>query len=220
VVDEASRDGPSALTTSWRPAWRDALGAWLEEVRQRTGSSRTPVEYARLLARFLDGLAAPDAAGPSDVHAFAYGVGPSGKAPSPSTIGVRLAAVSGFYDFARRMGLVASNPAAEVRRPRQRQPLPRGLGPGELRLLLAAIPASPTGLRDRAIILTAVLTALRRSEIMGLRAGDLTRNGAVYYRVRAKGGVERRRGAARTGPGRDRRLPRRVGPVHRGARAG
>ena len=55
------------------------------------------------------------------------------------------------------MGLVARNPAAEVKRPRQRQPLPRGLGPGELRLLLAAIPASPSGLRDRAIILTAVL---------------------------------------------------------------
>jgi integrase/recombinase XerD len=101
--------------------------------------------------------------------------------------------VSGFYDFARRMGLVARNPAAEVRRPRQRQPLPRGLGPGELRLLLAAIPETPTGLRDRAIVVTAVLTALRRSEIMGLRAGDLTRNGAVYYRVRAKGGIERHR---------------------------
>lgn len=91
------------------------------------------------------------------------------------------------------MGLVARNPATEVKRPKQRQPLPRGLGPGELRLLLAAIPETPTGARDRAIILTAVLTALRRSEIMGLRAGDLTRNGAVYYRVRTKGGVERHR---------------------------
>jgi len=99
----------------------------------------------------------------------------------------------GFYDFARRMGLMLGNPAAEVKRPKQRQPLPRGLGPGEVRLLLAATPETPSGLRDRAIILTSVLTALRRSEVMGLRAGDLTCNGAVYYRARTKGGIERRR---------------------------
>ncbi len=151
------------------------------------------MEYARIIDRFLGGLLSPEAATPADVHAFAYGAGPSGKIPSPSTVLVRLAAVSGFYDFARRMGLVVINPAAEVKRPRQRQPLPRGLSPGELRLLLAGIPASTSGLRDRAIILTAVLTALRRSEVLGLRAGDLTRNGSVYFSVRTKGGQERRR---------------------------
>lgn len=57
-------EGLSAVTTAWRPQWRDALGAYLEEVHQRTGSERTPVEYARLLARFLDGVAAPEAGGP------------------------------------------------------------------------------------------------------------------------------------------------------------
>jgi integrase/recombinase XerD len=154
---------------------------------------RTPAEYVRILDRFLAGLPSPEVATAADVHAFAYGPGPSGKVPSPSTVVVRLAALSGFYDFARRMDLVSRNPAAEVKRPRQRQPLPRGLGAGELRLLLAAVPATPSGLRDRAIIITAVLTALRRSEVLGLQAGDLTRNGSVYFRVRTKGGVERRR---------------------------
>jgi site-specific recombinase XerD len=94
------------------------------------------------------------------------------------------------------MGLTSSNPATSehVRRPRQRPPTPRGLSADELRCLLAAIPAhKPSGLRDRAIVLTCVFTALRRREVMRLRAGDLTQDGAVYYRVRTKGGLERHR---------------------------
>ena len=105
---------------------------------------------------------------------------------------VRRAAIS-FYDFARRMGLVAANPAVDVKRPKARPPIPRGLDAEELRRLLDIIPDTPGGKRDRAIILTAALAGLRRQEILGLRAGDLTRNGAVYYNVRTKGGLERRR---------------------------
>ena len=75
---------------------------------------------------------------------------------------VRLAAISGFYDFARRMGLVDTNPAADVKRPRARQSAPRGLEAEELRRLLDVIPDTPGGKRDRAIILTATLAGLRR----------------------------------------------------------
>jgi integrase/recombinase XerD len=173
--------------------WDAALAAYLAEVAQRTGSSRTPAEYGRLLVRFLGLLEDPGQASPALVHAFAYGPGPSGREPSPSTVAVRLAAVGGFYDFCRRMELVAANPAADVKRPHNRDPRPRGLEADELRRLLAAVPESPSGLRDRAVIVTAVLTGLRRSEAMGLRAGDLTRNGTVYYSVRTKGGRERHR---------------------------
>ena len=38
-----------------------------------------------------------------------------------------------------------------------------------------------------------LLAGLRRSEVLSLRAGDLTRNGTVYYAVRTKGGHDRRR---------------------------
>jgi integrase/recombinase XerD len=174
-------------------AWQQAAGAWLAEVQARTGSTRTPVEYARILARFLD-TADPGQVTPALVHAFAYGPGPSGKEPSPSTIVVRLAAIDGFYGFARRMGLLATNPAADVRRPRLRQPAPRGLGEEELRRLLTAVPVTPAGQRDRAIILTMVLTGLRRAEVMGLRAGALTDQGGVtYYSTVVKGGHHRQR---------------------------
>jgi len=176
--------------------WDGVVAAYLAEVGQRTGSTRTPQEYGRILARFLADLPDPATASAAHVHAFAYAPGPSGRAPSPSTITVRLAAIRGLYDFARRMGLVTGNPATSehVRRPRQRPPTPRGLSADELRRLLAATPIhKPSGLRDRAIILTCVFTALRRQEVMRLRAGDLTHEGAVYYRARTKGGVERHR---------------------------
>ncbi len=136
----------------------------------------------------------PTEATPAQVHAFAYGPGPSGKEPSPSTVVVRLAAVSGFYDFARRMDLVDGTQAAEVKRPKLRPPTPSGLDGEALRRLLKAIPNTPAGIRDRAIVLTMVLSGLRRQEVMNLQGGDLTQDGGrVFYNVRAKGGIERHR---------------------------
>lgn len=175
-------------------SWRGIAGAFLAEVGQRTGSARTPVEYARYIERFLSGIEDPAGATPAQLHAFAYGPGPSGRMPSPSTVSVRLAAIRGFYDFARRMRLVERNPADDVKRPRASEPTPRGLSPAELQALLAQLPATPAGARDRALIVTAVLTGLRRAEVLGLRAGDLeSRGGTIYYRVRTKGGTLRHR---------------------------
>lgn len=175
-------------------SWRAVAGAYLAEVAQRTGSERTPKEYARYIERFVAGVNDPGEATPAQLHAFAYGPGPSGRMPSPSTVGVRLAALRGFYDFARRMRLIERNPADDVKRPKAQEPTPRGLSPDELKRLLAQVPDTPSGTRDTAIITTAVLTGLRRAEILALRAGDLERRGGdVYYHVRTKGGSLRHR---------------------------
>jgi len=187
------RTPASTPATPMQAPWQAAVGAYLAEVGQRSGSKRTPEEYARIIGRFLEGVEDAAAVTPPEVHIFAYAPGPSGREPSPSTVSVRLAAISGFFGFLKRMGKVESDPAAEVRRPRNRDPQPRGLDADELRRLLDAIPTSPSGIRDRAIVLTFVLTGLRRSEVMGLRRGDITRNGTVYYTVRAKGGTMRHR---------------------------
>lgn len=174
--------------------WRAVAGAYLAEVHRRTGSARTPQEYARYLERFLSGMDDPADATPAQLHAFAYGPGVSGKLPSSSTVGVRLAALRGFYDFARRMRLVERNPADDVKRPKAQEPTPRGLDTDELQLLLAAVPKTPAGARDKALIITAVLTGLRRAELLALRAGDLQRRGnTVFYHVRTKGGSLRHR---------------------------
>lgn len=185
--------GALALPTH-APRWEAVAAAYLAEVAQRTGSARTPAEYGRYIGRFLEGVGNPFAVEPAHVHAFAYGAGPSGKPPSASTVSVRLAAIRGFYDFARRMRLIERNPADDVRRPRNNDPTPRGLNADELRRLLAQTPQTPAGARDRALIVTAVLTGLRRAEVLALRAGDLEhRGGATYYRVRTKGGAIRNR---------------------------
>ena len=175
--------------------WRATVLAWQAELTQRTGSTRTPDEYTRLLARLVGTFGDPDTIRTIHVHAFAYGAGPSGHMPAPSTINVRIAAVSAFFDFCCRMGILRTNPANGVRRPQARPPVPRGLTAAEVRRLLDVLPSNAAGLRDRALIITAVLTGLRRSELLGIRAGDLRRDedGTMELTTRSKGGYVRSR---------------------------
>jgi site-specific recombinase XerD len=187
-------------------AWAGIIGAWLAEVQQRTGSARTPVEYGRYVTHFarrLDALGRPLAeATAADAHAFAYAPlpdrrrgGDPGKAPGPSSVNVRLAALRSLYDFARRIGAVSTNPADGVKRPQLPQATPKGLTPAQTRELLAQAPQTLSGQRDRAIILAAVLTGLRREELIGLTASaiGLGDDGTPMYTARTKGGKLRYR---------------------------
>ena len=91
------------------------------------------------------------------------------------------------------MKIVSSNPCDEIERPRANPSPPRGLTAEEVRRLLAVIPETPEGLRDRAIVLTLVLTGRRRSEILNPRAGDLSTDGGLSYAYRGKGGKQAKR---------------------------
>jgi integrase len=56
------------------------------------------------------------------------------------------------------------------------------------------VPDTIAGRRDRAILLTLVLTGRLRAEVIGLRAGDLSLEGeTVFYAYRGKGGKRGRR---------------------------
>lgn len=172
--------------------WSGLAGAYLTEVLGRTGSQGTLRVYRGVLQRWFASCPEPRLATAAQMFAFAYRRGPRGHEPSPPTITVRLAALDGLYDFARRMGVVTANPATDVRRPRSRPPVPKGLAADELRRLLAATPASLQGKRDRALLVTLALTGLRRAEVLSLRAGDLL-DGGRAFRVRVKGGFTRQR---------------------------
>ena len=50
--------------------------------------------------------------------------------------------------------------------------VPKGMSADQIQRLLAVVPNSKTGLRDRAIILTLTFTGRRRAEVMGLNAGN------------------------------------------------
>jgi len=175
--------------------WERTIYAFLAEKEARSGSHRTVDSYSRLLRDFF-GLArkTPELVVPPDVFAWAHGVGHSGRHPSPGTVSSRISAVSSFYRFAIRMGLLTSNPCDALERPKPRPPSPRGLSADEVRRLLFAIPDTTVGRRDRAIVLTLALTGRRRSEVMNLTSGDITvEDGIPYYRYRGKGGKRGRR---------------------------
>jgi site-specific recombinase XerD len=181
------------LTTPRASQWEEALYAFLVEKGNRSGSRRTVESYSRMLWPFFAGRT-PDQVKPPDVLAWAYGIGLSGRTPSGATIGARIACLSSYYRFLIRMGFVAANPCDAVQRPRTEPAPARGLSAEEVRRLLAVVPDTVDGRRDRAILLTLFLTGRRRSEVMSLTAGDITLEGAaVYYSYRGKGGKGGRR---------------------------
>jgi len=176
------------------PAWERAFYAFLAEKERRSGSRRTVEAYSATLQRFFGALGKPpDQVTSPDVFVFAHGRGPSGREPKAITIGARLACISSFFRFLIRMKIVSANPCDEIERPRASPAPPRGLSAEEIRRLLAVIPETPEGLRDRAIVLTLVLTGRRRSEILNLTVGDVSTTGGLFYTYRGKGGKRAKR---------------------------
>ena len=170
--------------------WDQALYAFLAEKERRSGSRRTIESYSRMLQHFFGTVAkTPERITSPEVFGWAHGIGLSGREPSSITIGARLACLSSFYKFLIRMGLLHSNPCEAIERPKTVASQPRGMSAEDIKKLLAVIPDTPTGLRDRAIILTLTFTGRRRAEVMNLRAKDIVREGSqVFYTYRGKGG--------------------------------
>ncbi len=169
--------------------------AFLAEKERRSGSRRTVQAYATILRQFFGQAGTtPDAVTSQQVFSFAHGNGLSGRTPSASTVGARLACISSFFKFLIRFGMITSNPCDALERPKTQQSTPRGLSSEEVQKLLAVIPDTIPGRRDRAIILMLVMTARRKTEVLSLTVGDVSFDaGKVYYRYRGKGGKTGRR---------------------------
>jgi len=184
---------PLPALPSTASTWDQALYAFLVEKGNRSGSKRTVESYSRMLWHFFKNTT-PDQVTPAVVLSYAHGIGKSGKTPSPVTIGARIACLSSYFHFLIRMGLVTSNPCDLVERPRQSPAPARGFSADEVRKLLSVVPDTIQGRRDRAILLVFVLTGRRRSEVMDLKASDITiEDSTVYYSYRGKGGKRGRR---------------------------
>ena len=184
-----------ALTSGDPSAWDQALYGFLVEKGNRSGSRRTVESYSRMLWPFFADLGkTPDRVKPADVLAWVHGIGKSGRTPSATTVGARIACLSSFYRFLIRMGLVVANPCDAVERPRAVQSVARGYSADEVRRLLAVVPDTIAGRRDRALLLTFILTGRRRTEVISLTAGDISVEGeTVFYSYRGKGGKRGRR---------------------------
>ena len=175
--------------------WERSMMAFLVEKERRSGSRRTVEGYSRMLQDFFGRLGkTPDEVTAQEVFVWAHGKGLSGRDPSPVTIGARMACVSSFFRFLQRMEIVDRNPCDRLERPRASPSPPRGLSAEEVRRLLAVIPDTPVGLRNRALLLTLLLTGRRRAEVFRLTRGDLSFDGDVcFYSYRGKGGNTGRR---------------------------
>ena len=178
--------------TDTATGWQRAFYAFLAEKEQRSGSRRTVEGYSRMLQDFFGrSRKQPDNVTPQDIFVYAHGLGPSGKQPSAITIGARIACISSFFRFLIRMDIVQSNPCDKLQRPQVSPSPPRGLSGDQVHQLLAVVPDSPLGLRDRAIILTLVLTGRRRAEVLSMKAGNLILDSdRAFYTYRGKGGKQ------------------------------
>jgi len=147
---------------------------------QEIQNEQTRRAYRTDLRRFFPGSNVDESAVtdvlPTDVQSFVRSLRDAGE--SVSTQRRRLSALRAFYDWLITEGTVAKNPARhpEVKplRPESDSTKKSVLGAHEVERLVDTAEMSPrTGLRDRALILTIVYGALRRSEVAALEVDDV-----------------------------------------------
>jgi integrase/recombinase XerD len=168
---------------------------------ERGLSEHTLSAYRRDLRRYVAFLskrdvASADAVGESAVRSFVASLsasthGPEGRPYRATSVARALSAVRSFHRFLVREGVTDRDPAAAVAQPRLPRSLPHPIPMEEVRRLLdAPDPATPGGLRDRAILELLYGSGLRISELTGLDVDDLELEGGSV-RVLGKGGKER-----------------------------
>ena len=170
------------------------VDAFLAHLRDERGlSPHTLRAYAADLGRYLDW------ADRTGVDPFAvthrqlrlYLAELDRAAYARRTIARRLASVRSIFAFLLERGLVTGDPAAVLGTPRLAKRLPRTVPDDVLTALLdAPDPATPAGLRDRALLELLYATGMRVAEIAGLDLGrvDLADG---HIRVIGKGSKER-----------------------------
>lgn len=159
------------------------IGEYLTHLRIERGSSaNTLASYRRDLTRYgahlLEaGVEDPAAIDEGLVASFvqALSTGDDGGSPmAQSSIARTLAAVRGLHRWWALEGRTVDDPARQVSAPKPRQSLPKALTVEEVRRLLEAPnPATPLGLRDRALLEFLYATGARISEAVSLDVDDL-----------------------------------------------
>jgi site-specific recombinase XerD len=193
----------------------EALERYLASLAARDASPHTRRAYATALGAYLAWLAAAglDWRTPERADLRRY-LAELTEGRARTTVAQRLAAIRSLYRWARRTGLVTTDPWAALATPRRPRRLPAVLTTEEVERLLDAVgedagaavecgPGSPSrsssagaplrralSLRDVALVETAYAAGLRISELAGARLGalDLARG---EMRVVGKGRKER-----------------------------
>ena len=172
----------------------DAIDGYIDYLRDvRRMSPNTLSSYARDL-RALDEFAVAQqrpitALERRDLEAFARQLMTAGLAPR--SVARTIACVRGFYKFLLIEKKVDSDPAEDLRAPRAWPALPKYLDLDDVDRLLAQPDVStPRGIRDKALIELLYATGLRVTELLSLKAGDISLD-AGYLTCIGKGDKQR-----------------------------
>ena len=151
--------------------------------------ARDLVQLARFVAARQRELVALDR---GDIEAFVRERMASGG--SPRSVARAVSCFRGFYRYLVLEHRIAASPAEDVHSPRAWMTLPKYLSLEEVdRLLDQPDPATPRGLRDRALLELVYATGMRVSELLSVRPGDLNLENleAGYLTCTGKGGKQR-----------------------------
>ena len=154
--------------------FRNQVTAFLNFCRLEKGLAANSIEaYTADLSRFIEYFGTASA--PSDTdslrhyldHLYRSGLGNRSAARHLTTL-------RNFYAYLLRENLVTYDPTEHLRSARQWQTIPKFLNLEEInRLIEAADPARPIGLRDRAMMQLLYATGLRVSELCRVALADL-----------------------------------------------
>ena len=194
---------PEALAaTDPEAALRNAVALWAEQNTRPETLARAERLRDKLSAvtSFFDfSRKHPGEVTPEDVSRWRAEMERRGL--KPATVYARVSRVSAFYRWLmsdpQLSRFIPTNPAAQAR-PRYPRPYQsestKALSDDEMNALLGVVrrsagSGSVVGKRDYALLLLYFLTGLRRSEVIGLRGGDLEFNdGTLVIKYRRKGG--------------------------------
>mgnify|MGYP000897689953 FL=1 len=172
-------------------AWEQAAQEWLGNF----DSERTRETYrAAWLSFRAHCAAAPWDVTRLDVIGWRDAMSAAGLAGA--SISLRLSALSSFYRYAQEQGLAQDNPADGIKRPKVRAYAgAKVLTLEEAERVLATIPDTLRGRRDRALLGLALTMGLRRAELLGIRRRDILegRGGGARLRYTPKGGEQQER---------------------------
>jgi integrase len=184
--ERAKKQTLPALIDGNPTPWMECLAHYIRHIYSKSQSMGSADLYYGTLKRFLRVHPDPAMVTRRDIDNFINQVcesGPrAGKQPKVETRNGRLAVLSSFFKFAASFIPAGQdepifqkhNPAAGIYHGKTER-VHRALSEEELAQLFAAIPDTVQGLRNRAFLLTALLTTRRRAELLRLRWGDISR---------------------------------------------
>ena len=177
------------LILSERVRKESMLSEYFKWLKTNNFSGYTASAYQRDLLELSEYLSKdPVSATKDDIRAFMADL--QAKGCTNRTMARKLAAVRSFYKYCVMSDVLDSNPAAAVKSPRFRSPLPRFLYPQAVTNLLKLPPATPLGIRDSALLEVLYASGIRVSELVGLEPEDF-RPFSLQLIVTGKGNKQR-----------------------------